>query len=130
MSSTGISTLHGPHQVAKKLSTVGFPSFRVSLKKKFFSVISLTKKVGASSPTLIWDIKLLESNIVASLDFETNRSKNGMDVGSIVANLGFEAVRTSSGMEVIYRNVGNVADVGEIEACDTDNVEDVANVVE
>ena len=33
-------------------------------------------------------------------------------------------------MEVIYRNVGNVADVDEIEACDTDNVEDVANVEE
>ena len=75
-------------------------------------------------------VKLSYANICDKIMLTEGLQFTSKDVGSIVANLGFEAVRTSSGMEVIYRNVGNVADVGEIEACDTDNVEDVANVEE
>ena len=75
-------------------------------------------------------VKISYANICDKIMLTEGLQFTSKDVGSIVANLGFEAVRTSSGMEVIYRNVGNVADVGEIEACDTDNVEDVANVAE
>ena len=75
-------------------------------------------------------VKISYANICDKIMLTEGLQFTSKDVGSIVANLGFEAVRTSSGMEVIYRNVGNVADVDEIEACDTDNVEDVANVEE
>ena len=74
--------------------------------------------------------KISYANICDKIMLTEGLQFTSKDVGSIVANLGFEAVRSKNGMDVVIRGVDDVVDVGEIEPCDTDNVEDVANVAE
>jgi len=89
------------------------------------SMLSLVAETDYASPLKI-PFKSINDVILNTESYQLSSK----DVGGIIKSLGLEVVRSKNGMDVVIRGVDDVVDVGEIEPCDTDDVEDVANVAE